>query len=126
MRLSTPNRSALPNFHVGSFFVFELDCLPTEPRSEYADGPGDDTPAVDSFACSWPWKTFAACSRDDEPKPKEGAEPRELSGCEPNIERVPIFEAEAVLMMELRSAVAKRQRAKRDERGDARRTTLRL
>ena len=91
---------------MGSFFVFELDCLPTEPRSEYADGPGDDTPAVDSFACSWPWKTFAACSRDDEPKPKEGAEPRELSGCEPNIERVPIFEAEAVLMMELRSAAA--------------------
>ena len=73
--------------------------MPTEPRSEYADGPGDDTPAVDSFACSWPWKTFAACSRDDEPKPKEGAEPRELSGCEPNIERVPIFEADAVLMV---------------------------
>ena len=84
--------------------------MPTEPRSEYADGPGDDTPAVDSFACSWPWKTFAACSRDDEPKPKEGAEPRELSGCEPNIERVPIFEAEAVLM------VAGDRRGKGDER----------
>ena len=60
---------------------------------------GGDVGVVDSFACSWPWNTFAACSRDDEPKPKEGAEPRELSGCEPNIERVPIFEAEAVLMV---------------------------
>ena len=111
MRVSTLNRSALPNFHVGSFFVFELDCLPTEPRSEYADGPGDDTPAVDSFACSWPWKTFAACSRDDEPKPKEGAEPRELSGCEPNIERVPIFEAEAVLIIAEDAAIEERRGA---------------
>ena len=81
-------RSPLPNTHCGEDAFRPSTWAPTDARSVYALGPGEEPEVPDSLACSGDRKTFDAWARVLLPKPKRGADRRRLCTWSPNMDLV--------------------------------------
>ena len=82
-------RFAVPKLHVGGSFLRPSGCLPpTLDGSWYMHGPGLPRPAHESDMCFGVRKTLAAVSREEVPKPADGALRMRERGCAPNVVRV--------------------------------------